>query len=115
MRGVCSVTIACDAPELSRGMCRKHYQRWWKHKDPFYMPLPNRRLVSVSKQLYLRCRLKGKEKYVHRIVWTEWHGPIPSGYVVHHKNGDTWDNCLENLQLMPAGEHARICKRHKGP
>ena len=44
---------------------------------------------------------------VHREVWSECKGPIPKGYIVHHKNGDKTDNRLENLELMSAADHCR--------
>ncbi len=28
------VVKSCDGENLARGMCRKHYQRWYKHGDP---------------------------------------------------------------------------------
>src|SRR5687768_11472893 len=43
-------------------------------------------------------------KYVHRIVWEDAHGPIPDGYRVTFKNGNTADSCLENLALVTAAE-----------
>jgi predicted Zn-ribbon and HTH transcriptional regulator len=43
----------------------------------------------------------------HRLVWTEAHGPIPDGYIIHHKNRDRTDNRLENLQMLPQGLHRR--------
>lgn len=45
----------------------------------------------------------------HKVVYCEAHGltEIPSGYVVHHINGDPRDNRIENLQLMTRAEHAK--------
>jgi hypothetical protein len=43
----------------------------------------------------------------HRTVWIRAHGPIPPGYVVHHKDGDKRNNRLSNLELLILNEHAR--------
>jgi hypothetical protein len=42
---------------------------------------------------------------LHRIVWMENHGPIPEGFDVHHIDGDRENNVIENLELLPRGEH----------
>ena len=49
-----------------------------------------------------------KDGYVmkHHLVMERYiGGDIPTGYVVHHKNGKRNDNRIENLELMTLGEH----------
>ena len=36
-----------------------------------------------------------------REIWQEAHGPIPKDWLIHHLNGDTEDNRLENLAAVP--------------
>ncbi len=36
-----------------------------------------------------------------RKAWSEKHGPIPKGWVVHNMNGDMADNRIENLAAVP--------------
>jgi hypothetical protein len=36
-----------------------------------------------------------------RAAWSERHGPIPKGWVVHNLNGNMADNRLENLAAVP--------------
>jgi len=38
---VCSVE-GCDKPHKSRGWCRKHYLRFWRHGDPLTVKQPGR-------------------------------------------------------------------------
>jgi hypothetical protein len=46
--------------------------------------------------------------YVHRIVWIANNGPIPSGMIVHHKDGDKHNNSIENLELLTKKQHCAL-------
>lgn len=54
---------------------------------------------------YYRRTVGARTVYLHREVWAAAHGPIPDGYHVHHRNGDTADNRLANLELIEARAH----------
>lgn len=56
---------------------------------------------------YLNVKVGGKTYSEHKLVWERANGPVPPGYVVHHKNHVKRDNRLENLQLMTHEEHSR--------
>ena len=116
MGRMCDVGLHCEAPAESRGMCGMHYLRWWKHGDATLKPLHRGRGPTSSNQPYMKYRVSsGKAQYIHRIVWEEWNGPIPPGYVIHHADGNTWNNCLENLVLMTRSEHQRLYRgQHDG-
>jgi len=45
--------------------------------------------------------ISGKEKiiYMHDMIWEFFHGPIPEGFRVYHKDGDGLNNLLANLDL----------------
>lgn len=58
--------------------------------------------------IYKRVRVDGEDWLEHRLVWTNAYGVIPAGWVVHHINGDTLDNRLENLACMPRGKHQQL-------
>lgn len=56
--------------------------------------------------------IKGKHKMLHRIIYQNRFGEIPKGMLVHHINGDIFDNRIENLQLVSKTEHERIHSPH---
>lgn len=62
--------------------------------------------------LYQRKQINGKNHQYHRVVWEENVGKIPKGFIVHHINGDKWDNRIDNLSLMTHTGHNNIHK-HK--
>lgn len=62
---------------------------------------------------YVRLSFKGMRIFEHRYVWEKENGPIPDGYSIHHINGNQTDNRIENLELLPIGEHVRMHKKGK--
>ena len=71
--------------------------------------------ASQSKKGYLQVRLfsdtnprrnskgmkLGRLNYVHRLVYQTFVGDIPKHLTVDHINGDTYNNNVSNLQLLP--------------
>lgn len=47
-------------------------------------------------------------KRLHRTVWKFYNGKIPSGYHVHHIDGNTANNDIANLMLMKQHDHLSI-------
>ena len=70
----------------------------------------NRNPDSKRRQhrLYFWRHDKWKEAPValHRQIWIDNKGPIQKGYVVHHKDRNTLNNCISNLELLSPSEHA---------
>lgn len=53
--------------------------------------------------------VKLQGRHMHRVVAEEMLGrALLPGEIVHHKDGDKWNNAPENLEVMTQAEHARI-------
>lgn len=59
-------------------------------------------------------RLYPRERYfsrgikrMHTEVWKYHYGKIEKDFHVHHKNSNTWDNRIENLEIIQKSEHQR--------
>jgi len=50
---------------------------------------------------------------LHHDVWIAANGPIPQGHVIHHKDHDTNNNTLQNLELCNTSDHAKYHSRHR--
>ena len=52
--------------------------------------------------LYVVLWHKGKQtkKYLHRLIYEAWVGPIPEGMEIHHKDNISDNNHLDNLELV---------------
>jgi hypothetical protein len=62
----------------------------------------------VTRKGYLRGRIDGKTRLVHVWVWEQAHGPVPSGYEVHHIDEDKQNYGLANLELLSNTHHKRL-------
>ena len=47
-------------------------------------------------------------KSLHRLIYEEYYGAIPKGYVIHHKDGNKTNNNITNLELLTHTQHASL-------
>jgi hypothetical protein len=57
---------------------------------------------------YLAYKINNQIYFEHHLIWELHYGPIPSGYVIHHKNGNKVDNRIENLEMMTISKHSLL-------
>lgn len=55
---------------------------------------------------YKRITVNGKILYEHRVIVERYVGrSLKQGEIVHHINGNIFDNRIENLEVMSEGKH----------
>ena len=78
--------------------------RKWKTKRTLIQP------VVKSGHYEVRLSLGNRRKYyvVHKLVQRTFLGETPPGKVVYHKNGNRFDNCVNNLGFISKSELGRL-------
>lgn len=101
-----------DCEASGRGqMSKSQYDLWVRAHGPvpsdkmLIMGTSGYPILKDRSWNYIKITVDGKRVYLHRYVWEEANGPIPEGYVVHHKDGNIYNNALWNLELMLKEEH----------
>jgi hypothetical protein len=77
----------------------------------FFNSTPRQLVPRPNGKDYLRVSLDG-DKYIHRLMWEIWKGPIPEGQQVRHFDGDKSNNCLWNLRLGTQKDNEADKERH---
>lgn len=121
----CSVD-QCQRPSKVLGLCTMHYNRRRRTGDVGCPERMSRAGAGNSHWKGGRVRGGGGRKYwmlhlpkhpnantigyvlEHRVVMERHLGRfLRSDEIVHHINGDTFDNSISNLELMTQSEHCR--------
>lgn len=81
-----------------------------EYKGRKYYRHPNSSLRH--KRVYYWGRTKTGVIGLHRQIWIDRNGPIPKGFVIHHKDDNPLNNNIGNLECMAKSEHSRMhCSR----
>lgn len=105
----CSVDD-CNRPARRYKMCSMHSQRYGRY-GRIHAVYREKGTGTVSTG-YKKYFINGRKASEHRLVWEKHNGPIPEGYVIHHKDGNGLNNSIDNLEMMTRSEHARYHKLH---
>lgn len=59
----------------------------------------------ASNRRYFQRSFSGGTRWLHQDVWEFHHGPIPNGFHIHHKDGNTLNNAANNLECLAPKQH----------
>lgn len=83
--------------------------RIWRHKAfraGRWVDITPRRAENVGGKGYFRLSLQIDGKLcsvmAHRVIWTHFKGPIPTGLQINHKDLDKTNNRVDNLEVVTA-------------
>jgi len=116
--GVTCSIMDCGDVVIAKGLCAKHYQRWYAHGDPNHepdvWPVGSRKPYRdgywmIKAPGHAEARLSGGWAVEHRKVMSDMLGrKLRPNETPHHLNGNRSDNRPENLELwviaQPAGQ-----------
>jgi hypothetical protein len=72
----------------------------WRFNQGYY--------ISSNLKNYKNDKNNKRTISLHRYIWEKYNGPIPCGMYVHHKDKNTENNNIENLELISSIEHTRL-------
>ena len=72
------------------------------------MPFSKRRMPFQGKNRGWHVGFTGTDSVKESIfTWEQLHGELPAGYVVHHEDGNDYNNTPTNLEAMLRSDHSR--------
>lgn len=90
---------------------KEHMVKLCKERSLERKPIGSTRHQKCGKKTYILVKVNssGLWKYQHRIVMQNYIGrPLFEKEIVHHKNGNTFDNRIENLEIVDNYTHNKI-------
>ena len=83
------------------------YGNIFNYKTGHKMSTGNKRYAIVFLNGSRKDSRKRKTHYVHRLVAKYFIGECPDGYVVNHKDGDTRNNHVSNLEYCSISDNVK--------
>ena len=129
----------CGRPTHARGLCSKHYMRWWTHGDPRgggrCYSAPEEAFAARTERRgeclvwtgakdgggYGHLKVNGRLTKAHRYAYEEEYGPIPDGMEIDHICHNRACVNVDHLRLATAAQNnanrsgARGFRKHNLP
>jgi hypothetical protein len=97
--------LYCTQPPKALGLCNKHWERWYKRRPMEIEPIAKGWVHHGYRYVMAE---DGREVLESRYLMEQQLGrQLDVDECVHHKNGITTDNSLENLEIVPRASHTR--------
>lgn len=97
----------CEKEILAKELCSKHYTRLRNHNDT--STTLRDRSTPPEIPSYKQLRINGKPIVEHRYLMERHLGrKLKSNEIVHHKDGDRFNNAIDNLEIVDRAKHASI-------
>lgn len=63
---------------------------------------------SGKNKYYWYKATNGTSRSLHKHTWEKFNGPVPCGFEVHHKDSNSANNSISNLEILESAEHSRM-------
>jgi len=107
----------CTGNYLASGYCSKHYFLFKKYGNPFFRSTRAKGEGTIREKDGYKITAKNhKAVYEHRAIMENHLGrSLAQGEIVHHKDGNTSNNSIDNLLLTDRHIHMSFHKTEKIP
>jgi hypothetical protein len=78
-----------------------------KRSFPFVI-VDDIRFSLNDKGYYVTRKFNNKHLPLHVYIYEKYNGKIPEGYDIHHVDGDSLNNNIDNLLMIEHGEHRKL-------
>jgi len=81
-------------------------------KDIKGYPVGNKAYQKEGYHNAWRLRFKGKDYLIHRVIWVMTYGSIDPDLVIDHLDGESFNNCISNLELKTQEHNTRNTRKY---
>lgn len=100
--------VWAQVQDLRPGTRLMAINRWHDRMGYGMLCFPARQVAKLTVDGFpMQPGIASRLKRENRFVWEAVNGTIPAGFVIHHVDGEIWNNDPPNLNAAPRTEHSR--------